>query len=161
MRGSSKFLIHGQCMTKIISELTIGALICSGKLLSINNQIGQYSETIKNTAYNKVSIKEALLMRSGVSKYNTEEDWKIWWMQTGNKEKGFEGGNNLKKYMKTIKNLNGKGEISEYHPHDTFALSIMVSELTSKSLAANFNEYIFSKIQTCGNIVWMNLFTSW
>ena len=31
----------------------------------------------------------------------------------------------------------------------------MVSELTSKSLAMNFNELIFNKIQPSGNIVWM------
>ena len=153
--GSSDFLIHGQSMTKAITGLTIGALICSGNILSIDDPIGKYSETMKNTLYNKVSIKEALQMRSGISKYNTEEGWKIWWMQTGNKENGFEGKNYLKKYIKTIKSLSGKGEISEYHPHDTFALTIMVSELTSKSLAANFNEYIFSKIQPSGNIVWM------
>lgn len=153
--GSSDFLIHGQSMTKTISGLTIGALICSKKLLSIDDPIGKYSETMKNTPYNNVSIKEALQMRSGTSKYNPEEGWKIWWMQTGNKKRGFEGKNYLKKYIKTIQNLNGKGKISEYHPHDTFALSIMVSELTSKSLAANFNEYIFSKIQSSGNIVWM------
>ena len=153
--GSSDFLIHGQSMTKAISGLTIGALICSERLLSINDPIGKYSETIKNTLYDKVSIREALQMRSGISKYNTADGWNIWWMQTGNKDKGFEGKNYLKKYIKTIRSSNGNGEISEYHPHDTFALSIMVSELTSKSLAANFNELIFSKIQPSGNIVWM------
>ena len=153
--GSKSNLIHGQSMTKTVTGLTIGALICAGQISSINDEIGKYSPTLASTPYNRITIKQALQMRSGISKYDTKETWDIWWMVTGDKERGYAGKNHLKDYIQTIESAGGDGGISEYHPHDSFALSIMTSELTSKSLARNFHDHVFSKLNASGDFVWM------
>jgi CubicO group peptidase (beta-lactamase class C family) len=153
--GSKSNLIHGQSMTKTVTGLTVGALICSGQISSINDPLGKYSPTLVDTPYNQVTIKQALQMRSGVSKYDPEGTWDIWWMVTGDKERGYAGKNYLKNYIKTIKSAEGDGKISEYHPHESHVLSIMVSDLTSKSLGRNFYDLVFSKLKVSGDFVWM------
>ena len=52
-------MIHGQSMTKTVTGLTIGALICSGQIVSIEDPLGKYSTTLKNTPYADISIKSA------------------------------------------------------------------------------------------------------
>jgi CubicO group peptidase (beta-lactamase class C family) len=117
--------------------------------------MGRYSETLKITPYANISIRRALQMRSGISKYDTKEGWKLWWMATGDKKEGYEGKNYLKKHIKTVRSMDGSGNISEYHPNDSFALSIMVQEFTGSSIATNFNTNIFSKISPSANGYWM------
>ena len=153
--GSINNLIHGQSMTKTVTGLTIGALICSGQIVSIEDPLGKYSTTLKNTPYADISIKKALQMRSGINVYDPEGTWKIWGLVTGDNKLGFSGKNYLRKYIQTIKSANGNGDISEYHPHDSHALSILASDLTSKSLGRNFYELIFGKINPRGRQVWM------
>ena len=153
--GSKSNLIHGQSMTKTVTGLTVGALICSGQISSINDPLGKYSPTLANTPYSSVTIKQALQMRSGISKYDPKGTWDIWWMVTGDKERGYAGKNHLKNYIKTIESAEGDGKISEYHPHDSHALSIMASDLTSKSLGRNFYDLVFSKLKVSGDFIWM------
>ena len=153
--GSKSNLVHGQSMTKTVTGLTVGALICAGKISSINDPIGKYSPTLANTPYSRITVKQALQMRSGISKYDPKGTWDIWWLVTGDKKRGYAGKNHLKDYIKMIKSAGGDGKISEYHPHDSHALSIMTSDLTSKSLGRNFYDLIFSKLDASGDFVWM------
>ena len=64
-------------------------------------------------------------------------------MVTGDEKRGFVGKNHLKDYIQTIESVNGDGKISEYHPHDSYALSILASDLTSKSLGENFYDRFY------------------
>ena len=153
--GSKTNLIHGQSMTKTVTGLTVGALICSGKIESIDDNFGKYSPVLEKTPFANISIRSALQMRSGVNKYDPDSTWDIWWMVTGDEEHGFAGKNHIKHYIQTIESVNGDGKISEYHPHDSYALSILASELTSKSLGESFYDLIFRKIYPSGDLVWM------
>jgi len=45
--------------------------------------------------------------------------------------------------------------VSEYSANDLYALSIMTSELTGRSVASNFYTNIFAKLNPSGNLVWM------
>jgi|TARA_B100002003_G_scaffold133055_1_gene123161 CubicO group peptidase (beta-lactamase class C family) len=153
--GSPTFPINGQSLTKGITGITVGAVLCSGRIKSLDDKMGQYSETLKNSPYANISIRRALQMRSGIDKYDTKEGAELWWMSIGDEEHGYKGKNHLKDHIKTVKSKNGDGKISEYMPNDSYALSIMVSELTGSSLGANFRDEIFNKIEPTANAYWM------
>ena len=154
-KGAKDFPINGQSMTKVITGMTVGALLCSGKIKSLDDTMGEYSETLKGSSFSNVTIRRALQMRSGIRKFNDKEGWDLWWMVTANKKEGYEGKNFLKKYIKTVKSQNGNGKVSEYHPSNSFALSILAHDVTGSSLASNFNSEIFSKINPSANAYWM------
>ena len=49
-------LIHGQSMTKTVTGLTVGALICSGKIESIDDNFGKYSPVLEKTPFANVRL---------------------------------------------------------------------------------------------------------
>ena len=58
-------------MTKTVTGLTIGINL-PGQIVSIEDPLGKYSTTLKNTPYADISIKKALQMRSGINVYDPE-----------------------------------------------------------------------------------------
>ena len=59
-------ILHGMSMSKTALSTAIGSLLCNGKIVSLNDELGKYSPTLAKTPYAKISIKNTLQMNSGV-----------------------------------------------------------------------------------------------
>lgn len=54
-------------MSKSLTALTIGAMVCEGKIPDINQPAGKYSRELQGTIFGEASVKHLLTMSSGVA----------------------------------------------------------------------------------------------
>jgi CubicO group peptidase (beta-lactamase class C family) len=59
--------LMGMSMSKTATSAAVGALLCEGKIKSLDDVAGSYSPFLKTTPYADVTIKNILQMNSGVS----------------------------------------------------------------------------------------------
>jgi len=71
-RPDSRFMAYS--MSKSITSTLIGIAVAEGKIKSIDDQIVDYVPDLKDSEYNGVTIKQALMMRSGLD-YSDDYDF--------------------------------------------------------------------------------------
>ncbi len=130
-----KFLAHGMSMTKTAVGLVIGHLLCDGKISSLDDTMGKYSDGLASSVYKDVTIKNALRMASGVN-------------ENRNNEQGFnqtlrnrfqDGSNDQLQVIQSVKTkYSDQGKDSRYHTLDVTAAAVLVKEITGKSVDAIF-----------------------
>lgn len=54
-------------MSKSLTALTIGAMVCEGKIPDINQPAGKYSRELQGTLFGEASVKNLLTMSSGIA----------------------------------------------------------------------------------------------
>ena len=60
-------ILHGASMSKTAVSTAIGSLLCNGKIESLDDELGKYSPSLKQTPYSKITIRNTLQMNSGVA----------------------------------------------------------------------------------------------
>ena len=61
----SNTILHGMSMAKTALSTAIGSLVCNGKIKSLDDELGKYSPSLKQTPYSKITIRNTLQMNSG------------------------------------------------------------------------------------------------
>ena len=64
-------------MSKTAVAASIGSLLCSGKIKSLEDKTGEYSEFLASTPFGRSSIKDVLQMSSGVSPLGRDDEKKF------------------------------------------------------------------------------------
>ena len=59
--------LMGMSMSKTAISASVGALLCDGKINSLDDAVKQYSKFLATTPYSDISIRNILQMNSGVS----------------------------------------------------------------------------------------------
>ena len=122
-------LLHGMSMSKTALAAAIGSLKCGGQIKSLNDTLGSYSDILQETPYSSVSIKNVLQINSGVSPLNREKNNIANQIAMGMGE--YSGKVNLIDALRIFdKSLREQGTKHNYHSADTFALSILITEIT-------------------------------
>ena len=67
--------LHGMSMSKTAVSTAIGSLLCNGKIESLDDELGKYSLSLKQTPYSKITIRNTLQMNSGVAPI--QNDYKL------------------------------------------------------------------------------------
>ena len=60
-------ILHGMSMSKTALSTAIGTLLCDGKIESLDDELGEYSPSLKQTPYSKITIRNTLQMNIGVA----------------------------------------------------------------------------------------------
>ena len=60
-------------MSKTALGAAVGSLVCTGEIQSLDDPMGQYSISLRNTPYKDVTIRNVLQMNSGVTPPNRED----------------------------------------------------------------------------------------
>ena len=145
------FHLMGESMTKTLIGSVVGHTLCSGDIASLNDTVGIYSESLKNSIYKDISIKNILRMASGINKNRDNERQYNHMLQNRNDD-------DSNSQVDIIQSIRGKhsaqGEKSRYHTLDVAATSILISELTGKSAAQIFNDEIFTEIGASDSFYW-------
>ena len=150
-------LLQGMSMSKTALSTAIGTLVCNGKIESLNDELGKYSPSLAKTPYSKISIKNTLQMNSGVAPiqndYNLRRKMNRIAMGLGKHEGNAD-------MLKSISILNGndreQGSKHFYFPSDSFALSILISDLTNKPASQIFYENAFVKFSKNKFMHWVS-----
>ena len=149
----SNTLLHGLSMSKTALASAIGSLICSKQIASIDDVMSKYSKSLLKTPYEDVTIRNALQMNSGVTPPGKKDVKKASAMAIGAKQ--YEGKADLLKAVLLFnKKHREQGTEHNYHGADTFALSLLISDLTGKPASQIFYENVFSKWGSTGLMHW-------
>ena len=145
--------MHGMSMSKTALGAAVGSLVCTGEIQSLDDPMGQYSISLRNTPYKGVTIRNVLQMNSGVTPPNREDVRLIGRMAMGMGE--FAGKASVLSAVKHFgEPLRDQGTEHNYHAADPFALSVLISDLTRKSVAEIFFANVFSRFQSEGQMHW-------
>jgi CubicO group peptidase (beta-lactamase class C family) len=147
------FLVHGLSMTKTITGIVIGQLLCKGKIKSLDDELGKYSQSLAKSIYSKITIKNALRMASGINENRDDEKkYSIKFQNRKNNES-----NDSAFILQSVKmKFSEQGLVSRYHSLDVEAVSVLISELTGKSAAKIFHDEIISRFGAEGEMIWQS-----
>ena len=137
----SHFPLLGMSMSKTAAGAAVGALLCDGRLKSLDDKAGDYSSFLKTTPYRDVSVRNILQMNSGVSPIGRSDEKRF-----NRKARGvakFSGAADVRGALKFYKTAARKqGETMNYHSSDSLALSVLVEEIAGKPLSDVFHQHI-------------------
>jgi len=151
LKANPDFHAHGMSLTKTAVGLTVGHLLCTGKINSLDDAASDYSQSLNNSIYKDITIRNLLRMASGINK-NRDNERKFNHLMRNRRDNGT---NNLIEVIKSVKTkFSDQGEISRYHTLDITAASILVSEITNKSVAEVFFNNVFPQINPEGSLYW-------
>lgn len=151
---TSRTPLHGMSMSKTAIGAVVGSLLCDGKISSLDDEIGDYSERLKATAYADISIRNVLQMNSGITPKKRGDIRDAINIAIGRKE--FKNNASVLNAVKHFpKKLRKQGQKHNYHGADTFALSVLISDITGKSAAQVFYENIYQNMNTSGQMHWV------
>ena len=143
----------GMSMSKTAIAASVGGLLCSGKIKSLNDKAGSYSKFLASTPYGEVSIRNILQMNSGVSPLGRSDEKRFNQKSRGMQK--FDGNGNVREALNFYKSAaRNAGQKMNYHSTDSLALSILVEEIAQKSLAKYFHSEIYSQFGKSGFMQW-------
>ena len=150
-------ILHGMSMSKTALSTAIGSLLCNGKIVSLNDELGKYSPTLAKTPYAKISIKNTLQMNSGVEPVQSDYKFRRKLNQMAMGMRKYEGKADMVKALSILKgNDREQGSKHFYNTSDPFALSILISDLTNKPASEIFYENAFKKFSTNNFMHWVS-----
>ena len=127
----------GMSMSKTALAASVGALLCSGKIKSLNDKTSDYSEFLASTPFGRSSIKNVLQMTSGVSPLGRGDEKKFNHKSRGTQK--FDGNGDIREALNFYKSASrNPGSKMNYHSTDSLALSVLVEEISGQSLAKYF-----------------------
>ena len=150
---NSQTLLQGMSMSKTALGAAVGSLVCDGSIKSLDDETGLYSVGLRDTPYSKILIRNVLQMNSGVTPLNREDVKLASQMAIGMKK--FAGNSDVLAAVRQFTGTTRKqGKQHNYHAADSFALSVLIFELTGKSAAQIFSEKIVKQFGPDGKILW-------
>ena len=146
--------LGGMSIAKSGAAAVIGNLLCEGKIKSLDDLAGNYSDFLKNSPYNDIKIKNILRMASGVSKPGSSEGRFI---ATAYGFGKLSGKGSVKKALNLLKEpYTSQGKRFNYHASDVLVLSILAQEITNKPLGQLFYENIYLDFRKEGRLHWVS-----
>ena len=142
----------GMSMSKTALAASVGALLCSGKIKSLNDKTSDYSEFLASTPFGRSSIKDVLQMTSGVSPLGRGDEKKFNHKSRGTQK--FDGNGDIREALNFYKSASrNPGSKMNYHSTDSLALSVLVEKFQGSLLQ---NTFIQISIQNLVNIILCN-----
>lgn len=141
-------------VAKSVTSTLVGAAIQDGKIRSINDPITQYVPELKGSAYEGVTVRQMLMMSSGV-KWN--EDY-----VDPNSDVAKAGGsvtepgiNPMVGYLRKLPRAHEPGTKWNYNTGETDLVGVLISKATGEGLAQYASEKIWKPYGMEQDAVWM------
>ena len=145
--------LMGASMSKTAISASIGALLCDGKIKTLDDPAKDYSAFLANTPYSDVSIRNILQMNSGVSLLGRSDEKKF-----NRKARGvqkFSGNADVRGAVQFYTfAARQAGTQMNYHSSDSLALSVLVEDIVKKPLAQYFQETLYSQFGESRFLQW-------
>ena len=150
-------ILHGMSMSKTAVSTAIGSLLCNGKIESLDDELGKYSPSLKQTSYSKITIRNTLQMNSGVAPIQNDYKLRRKLNHIALGMRKYEGKGSVLKAVSILKgNDREQGSKHFYFSSDPFALSIMITDLTNKPASQIFYENAFKKFSKNKFMHWVS-----
>ena len=150
-------ILHGMSMSKTAVSTAIGSLLCNRKIESLDDELGKYSPSLKQTPYSKITIRNTLQMNSGVAPIQNDYKLRRKLNTIALGMRKYEGKASVLKAVSILKgNDREQGSKHFYFSSDPFALSIMITDLTNKPASQIFYENAFKKFSKNKFMHWVS-----
>jgi CubicO group peptidase (beta-lactamase class C family) len=141
-------------VAKSVTSTLVGAAIQDGKIKSLNDPVTRYVTDLKGSAYEGVTVRQMLMMSSGVQWNEDYVDPKSDVAQAGQSvtEPGI---NPMVSYLRKLPRANPPGAKFHYNTGETDLVGVLVSKATGETLAQYASEKIWKPYGMEQDAVWM------
>lgn len=142
-------------VAKSVTSTLVGAAIQDGKIESLASPVTDYIPELKGTGYDGVTVRQLLMMSSGVKWNEDYTDPKSDVAQAGSPAYAEPGINPMVSYMRRLPRENAPGSNFNYNTGETDMVGVLVSRATGKSLSAYASEKLWKPYGMERDAVWM------
>jgi CubicO group peptidase (beta-lactamase class C family) len=141
-------------VAKSVTSTLVGAAIQDGHIKSLDDDVAGYITELKGSAYEGVTVRQLLMMSSGVKWNEDYADPNSDVARAGftNPEPGV---NPMVAYMRKLPRENPPGTRFNYNTGETDLVGVLVSKATGKSLAEYASEKLWKPIGMEQDGIWM------
>ena len=141
-------------VAKSVTSTLVGAAIQDGKIKSLNSAVTDYIPELKGSAYDGVTVREMLMMSSGVKWSEDYVDPESDVAQAGTKvlEPGVDP---MVSYLRKLPRANAPGAKFHYNTGETDLVGILVSNAVGMPLADYASQKIWQPYGMGQDAVWM------
>ena len=141
-------------VAKSVTSTLVGAAIQDGKIKSLNAPVTDYIPELKGSAYEGVTVRQMLMMSSGVTWNEDYTDPKSDVAQAGASVTE-PGVNPMVSYLRKLPRAHPPGTRFNYNTGETDLVGVLVSKATGKSLAQYASEKIWQPYGMGRDAIWM------
>lgn len=134
-------------VAKSVTSTLVGAAIADGSIAGLDAKLAAYIPELKGSAYDGVSVRDLITMRSGVK-------WNEDYTDPKSDVNSFSA-QPIVTYMKRLKRVHAPGTTFNYDTGETNLAGLLVMRATHKHLADYLSEKIWSKLGAEQDAVWM------
>lgn len=136
-------------VAKSVTSTLVGAAIQDGKIKSLSAPVTDYIPDLKGSGYDGVTVRQLLMMSSGV-KWN--EDYTDPNSDVAQRKPGPNG---LVHYMSRLPRVNEPGTTFNYNTGETDLVGVLVAKAVGRSLSAYASEKIWKPYGMERDAIWM------
>jgi CubicO group peptidase (beta-lactamase class C family) len=141
-------------VAKSVTSTLVGAAIADGKIASLDAPVTDYIPELKGSGYDGVTVRQLLMMSSGVKWNEDYADPNSDVARAGGV--GLEPGvNPIVSYMRHLPRANPPGSTFHYNTGETDLVGVLVSNATGKGLAEYASEKIWRPYGMEQDAVWL------
>ena len=141
-------------VAKSVTSTLVGAAIQDGKIKSLNDPVTDYIPHLKGSAYEGVSVRQMLMMSSGV-KWNEDYVDPNSDVARAGQTVTEPGVNPMVSYLRKLPRENPPGSTFHYNTGETDLVGVLVSNATGKSLADYASDKIWKPFGMEQDGIWM------
>ncbi|WP_300574644.1 serine hydrolase [Phenylobacterium sp.] len=141
-------------VAKSLTSTLVGAAIQDGKIAGLNAPVTDYIPDLAGSAYDGVTVRQLLMMSSGVRWNEDYTDPKSDVAQAG-AAPGEPGMNAMVSYMRRLPRANPPGAVFNYNTGETDLVGLLVSNATGQSLSDYASEKIWKPYGMERDAIWM------
>jgi CubicO group peptidase (beta-lactamase class C family) len=141
-------------VAKSVTSTLVGAAIQDGKIKSLNAPVTDYIPELKGSAYEGVSVRQMLMMSSGV-KWNEDYVDPNSDVAKAGQSVTEPGVNPMVSYLRKLPRDNAPGTKFHYNTGETDLVGVLVSKATGEPLAQYASEKIWKPYGMEQDAVWM------
>lgn len=142
-------------VAKSVTSTLVGAAIQDGSIKSLASPVTDYIPELKGTGYDGVTVRQLLMMSSGVKWNEDYTDPKSDVAQAGGPAYAEPGVNPMVSYMRRLPRENPPGTKFNYNTGETDLVGILVSKATGMSLAKYASKKLWKPYGMERDAVWM------
>ena len=141
-------------VAKSFTSTLVGAAIADGAIKSLDDMVSTYIPDLRGSAYDDVTIRQLLMMSSGV-RWNEDYEDPAADVAQFNKAKPDPGVDATVSYLRKLPRAHPPGTVWHYNTGETNLIGVLVSSATSKTLSAYMQEKIWQPAGMAAEATWL------